>query len=424
HTICALGTCMIICGALIKENAIQQYFLQKYYFYIESGNNIKTLFERVPDELPRVFRARSPYQKIDIVDDPSSDLSAAIMPAYSTKLQEYPNYPSQRILFLNGDFQTNSTFDEVYHEYFAHVPIIARGVVPEKILVLGGGDGILIRELTKYSEIKSITHVDLDETLINLAKTNKRLLEINHGSLNDPRVHGIISDGYQFVRSTDQTFDAIYIDFPVPVDYDLSKLYSREFFTFIRKRITETGFAVFDATGIGLLSPFDLNDEQTISPLNDWPYYYNTLRAAGFRAITPYLSNLELDNPQASEILTQEGTPLALPIEFLRAVRFANNRFEALAMQRAFTQAISRSVIEDHVFTLQQGFIIMNHQSSLLGREYQEFSANYNLMNAQRFKRAFMYKFSQPSEIDYSKVNSIMRPTFPTTPTWKPRLPY
>ena len=143
------GICAARTGVLVVSYAnvsnLQQYFLKKYYYYDVAADSLGHLLKSMPD-MPDVFRA-SPYQKIDIVQASSGDKT--LIDAYSTKHIEDPSQPRDQFLFLNGDFQVGSNYEEVYHEFFAHVPVLLHGTVPDRVLVMGGGDGLLIRELLK-----------------------------------------------------------------------------------------------------------------------------------------------------------------------------------------------------------------------------------------------------------------------------------
>jgi spermidine synthase len=159
---------------------------------------------------------------------------------------------------------------------------------------LGGGDGLLLRELLKYKGIESIKHIELDQKMIDLAKT--RFAELNKHSLDDPRVHSEINDGFYYVRNTNDKYDAIFIDFPYPNSYDLARLYSVEFYTYVLHTLNPNGFVVLDAPfynkedysknkyqgRVGLTQVF--NDRHVISnSVIASTFYY-----AGFKSIFPY----------------------------------------------------------------------------------------------------------------------------------------
>lgn len=116
---------------IFNQNFLQQFFLQKYYFYHYANDSLSELF-KFDHNFKKVEHFASPYQKIDLVRDDYQDVSHVVMSAYSNKFLKYPDYPRGFALFLNGDWQFMSDFDEVYHEYFAHVPMILTDKIPEK----------------------------------------------------------------------------------------------------------------------------------------------------------------------------------------------------------------------------------------------------------------------------------------------------
>jgi spermidine synthase len=130
---------------------------------------------------------------------------------------------------------------------------MVRGVInlnrktPEKVLILGGGDGLLARELLKIEGVESITLIDLDPKMIELSRTYPPLLKLNEGALNSDRVEVMVGDAFIFLKETNKKWDAILIDFPLPYSFDLSRLYSTEFYSLIKQRLTEAGGALFDA---------------------------------------------------------------------------------------------------------------------------------------------------------------------------------
>jgi spermidine synthase len=273
--------------------------------------------------------------------------------------------------------------------------------MPQKILVLGGGDGLINRELLKYPQIKSITHVELDEKMIEVAKTHPVLSYINKGALEDPRVKIKIADAYQYIKNTDEKYDAIYIDFPSPVDYDLSKLFSREFYHFVRRSINKNGFAVIDSPG----SEMDLTDyvhDQPMDADSDWKIYFNTLKAAGFDTIIPFASNLDFDNPEAYKIFAEAAS--------------TNPKIDMRELE---------SEIREYVLDVQKGFIMIKPGDEKINEIYKEPGVPLYVLNEKRFPLAFasVNVFLQ-EKTDEKKVNSIMRPTFPSISFWDIRLPY
>lgn len=403
---------------VLNVDRVEQYFLRKYYYYTHSSTSLSDLFAPMGD-FPKVFRARSPYQRIDIMEDVDWDVSQQLIRCYSDKAQDV-EFELNRILFLNGDFQTNTTYEEIYHEWFAHVPIVAAGKTPRRVLVLGGGDGFLIRELLKHEGIESILHIDIDPVLPEVARTHPVLSKANAGSFDNPRVTTEIRDGFQFVRTVDERFDAIYIDFPVAVDYDLSRLYSREFFHFVRARLEDDGFAVFDSTGTSLLTRPDADGRQQMTEGNDWPIYANTLVAAGFEQIVPYLTSMEIENEAAQKWLEESGLSVNVGQEFLDAWNAAEEGEE----KKALEAILIRSVLAEHVLSLQQGFVMLARQPGLLQKTWRDPGVELHILDQVRFDLSFSADLPIPTRVDPDLVNSVLRPRFPTTPIWDPRKPY
>ena len=417
--IAAWSALALVLVGIANVDRAEQYFLRRFFYRMQLGQTWDERFAPRAD-LPPVKHARSAYQNIDLLTDVTQDFAAHLMPAYSDKLSVEPSFPAHHVLFLNGDFQTHTGFEEVYHEWFAHVPPAAAGRVPRSVLLLGGGDGLLLREIEKYPQVRRIRHVDLDPVLVTLAKNDPVLRRANHDAFRDPRVETTFEDGYQFVRRTTETFDAVYVDFPYAVNYDLAKLYSREFFEFVRQRVAPGGYAVFDATGTSLLTSRNEQGQRFVTPDNDWPIYYATLRAAGWRTIVPYLTTLELDNPRAREILSRFRLDARLERD-LAAIADPAERDRRRTEARTelvdrYMRAFSRQ--------LEQGFILLFPDEREVRPEFTDAGIPLYVLNAERYSHAFDVVMPHPETIDPSKVNSILRPTLPRRPWWEPRIGY
>jgi spermidine synthase len=149
-------------------------------------------------------------------------------------------------LFLNGALQFSSVDEYRYHEPLTHIPL-AFSEGRESILVIGGGDGLVAREVLKYADVKRVVLVDIDRTVVDLAKTSPHFLQVNHGALNDPRVEIVTQDAYRFMEERSDVFSAIIIDLPDPNDLALGRLYSREFYTLVKRRLSPQGVVVTQA---------------------------------------------------------------------------------------------------------------------------------------------------------------------------------
>ncbi len=202
---------------------------------------------------------------------------------YNDEVVHAQSTPYQRIvltrghrgfsLFLNGNLQFASVDEYRYHEALV-VPALRAAKSIEKVLILGGGDGLAAREVLRFSEVKSVTLVDLDPAMTNLATSYGELAELNHHSLTDPKLKVVNDDALQFLDRTDETFDVAIIDFPDPNNFSLGKLYTTKFYSMVKRHLSEGGVAVVQST----------------SPLFARKSYWiidETVRAAGF-ATRPY----------------------------------------------------------------------------------------------------------------------------------------
>ncbi|MCS6820294.1 MAG: polyamine aminopropyltransferase [Microscillaceae bacterium] len=148
--------------------------------------------------------------------------------------------------FIDGS-QQFCTLDEVmYHEPLVH-PVMTAHLYPQDILVLGGGDGLVARELLKYPSVKSITIVDIDKDITDLAKTHPVFLKVNQKAMLDKRVKIINQDAFQFLANTSQFFDIIICDLPDPRNIELNRLFSQEFYGFCFRQLRPEGLLITQA---------------------------------------------------------------------------------------------------------------------------------------------------------------------------------
>ncbi|TGE29555.1 polyamine aminopropyltransferase [Hymenobacter metallicola] len=176
-------------------------------------------------------------------------------------------------LFLNGNLQFSSADEYRYHEALVH-PAMQALPKAKRVLVLGGGDGLAVRELLKYPQLQRIRLVDLDAGMTHLFQHNEMLLALNKGALNNPKVQVINGDAYQWVRYDTTRYDLLVVDFPDPSNYSIGKLYSTSFYTELHKLLAPDGLMVVQST-----SPY-------VAQKSFWCISH-TLQAAGFHTI-PY----------------------------------------------------------------------------------------------------------------------------------------
>ncbi|HJW95117.1 MAG TPA: polyamine aminopropyltransferase [Thermoanaerobaculia bacterium] len=139
-------------------------------------------------------------------------------------------------LFLNGNLQFSSADEYRYHEALVH-PALGAVAAPHHVLILGGGDGLALREVLKYPSVTDVTLVDLDRKMTQLSTTFPALAELNRNSFSDPRVHVINEDAMIWLDRHQALFDAAIVDFPDPNNFALGKLYTTRFYRMLRAHL-------------------------------------------------------------------------------------------------------------------------------------------------------------------------------------------
>lgn len=176
-------------------------------------------------------------------------------------------------LFLNGNLQFSSVDEYRYHEALVH-PAFQAAASRRRVLVLGGGDGLAVREILRWPDVESVTLIDLDPAMTRLAVSSSDLVALNQHSLEEPRVHVVNEDAMQWLEQHPGRFDVVVVDFPDPNNFSLGKLYTTRFYSMLRAHLDEGAVAVVQST----------------SPLFARQSYWcidDTMRAAGF-ATRPY----------------------------------------------------------------------------------------------------------------------------------------
>jgi len=157
------------------------------------------------------------------------------------------NHRGELRLFLNGNLQFSSADEYRYHEALVH-PAMQDRPRASRILVLGGGDGLAVRELLKYPQVRQIQLVDLDPAMTKLFRSNQLLRELNHNSLHSPKLIITNADAYAWLRQDTAHYDVVLVDFPDPGNYSIGKLYSTAFYQTLRQRLRPGGLVVVQAT--------------------------------------------------------------------------------------------------------------------------------------------------------------------------------
>jgi len=148
---------------------------------------------------------------------------------------------SDHRLYIDGHIQFSSRDEYRYHEFLVH-PILGLPGNKEKVLVLGGGDGLALREILKYPEVKSVTLVDIDQKMIDFGSKNATMRRFNLSAFDDPRVTSVAEDAFTFLNRSGDIYDRIIIDLPDPHNEALNKLYSVQFYKLINRRLSPDGY--------------------------------------------------------------------------------------------------------------------------------------------------------------------------------------
>ena len=186
-------------------------------------------------------------------------------------VEVHDTVPFGTLFRLDGHFMTSEKDEFFYHENLVHTAAIAHPA-PEKALIIGGGDGGSAEELLKYPTMKSVTLVEIDLAVVDIAR--KYFGAVHRGALSDPRLAIKVEDGLAFVRSTTETFDLIVLDLTDPGGPS-EPLYTADFYRACAARLNPTG-----ALTLHIASPVAHPDRIRAGLAN--------LRAA-FAIVAPYL---------------------------------------------------------------------------------------------------------------------------------------
>ena len=153
-------------------------------------------------------------------------------------------------LYLNGNLQFAERDEYRYHEALVHPAMAAHGA-PKRVAVLGGGDGMAVREILKYPSVESVTLVELDPAMTRLFAENPTLARLNGQALHSPKLRVVNTDAFQWLQEAagaDDTFDVIVVDFPDPTNFAIGKLYTNSFYALLDQRLAASGYAVVQTT--------------------------------------------------------------------------------------------------------------------------------------------------------------------------------
>jgi spermidine synthase len=172
-------------------------------------------------------------------------------------LMIFHNATLGRVMVLDGVVQTTEKDEFVYHEMMAHVPLLAHGSA-KQVLIIGGGDGGMLREVLKHARVEQVTMVEIDNAVIEMAR--EYLPNHSQGAFDDARASIVIADGMDFVRDTRQTFDVIISDSTDPIGPG-EILFTNDFYAQC-KRILNPGGILVTQNGVAF---FQLDEVKTTS---------------------------------------------------------------------------------------------------------------------------------------------------------------
>ncbi len=150
-------------------------------------------------------------------------------------------------LYINGNLQFSSRDEYRYHEALVH-PLMQQLPWAKSVLILGGGDGLALREVLRYSQVEQVTLVDLDPNMTQVFSQRKELVELNNHAFADTRVNVVNSDAAIWLDDNQQFFDAVIVDFPDPSNFSLGKLYSIPFYQKLKHQLADNGLIVVQST--------------------------------------------------------------------------------------------------------------------------------------------------------------------------------
>lgn len=177
-------------------------------------------------------------------------------------------------LFLNSHLQFSSRDEYRYHEALVH-PGMAALPGARRVLILGGGDGLALREILKYPSLQEVTLVDLDPEMTKLFSSNSMLTALNRGSLKSSKVKVINEDAFPWLDRQDTMFDFVAVDFPDPTSFSLGKLYTTAFYRLLARHVSDNGYIAVQSTSplFARQSYWCIVETLKQAGLKTWPYH-------------------------------------------------------------------------------------------------------------------------------------------------------
>ncbi|HIB64448.1 MAG TPA: polyamine aminopropyltransferase [Phycisphaerales bacterium] len=272
---------------------------------------------------PVIVSRQTPYQKLAITRE-----------------------PGETRLYLNGNLQF-STFDEYrYHEALV-VPALMAHSAPQKVLVLGGGDGLAVDLLLKDPRVEEILLVELDPVMIEIFRDHPEMHKLNNSALRSPKVKVVMADAFAWLEQNDQTFDLALVDFPDPSNYSVGKLYTSHFYRRLAEHLSPKGLFVVQCSSplAARRSYWSIISTLEFSGLKVLPYhvYVPSFGEWGFALASKIEPRVQGEIPIPTRFLDQSEVERLsrFPADMSRVAAEANRLFDQILV-RYFQEDWSR----------------------------------------------------------------------------------
>lgn len=237
-----------------------------------------------------------------------------------------------RVMTLDGVVQTTERDEFIYHEMLAHTPILAHGKA-RRVLIVGGGDGGMLREVCRHQSVEHITQVEIDASVVEMSK--QHLPKHSQGAYDDPRLELVIADGMRYVREASDTFDVIISDSTDPIGPG-EVLFTQDFYAACQARLNPGGVLVTQ-NGVPFMQLAEVKStaQRLAKTFADWHFYG--------AAVPTYIGGI-MTFAWASDDTTLRQVPLATLQERYQAAGIKTRYYNPAIHQAAF--ALPQYILE------------------------------------------------------------------------------
>lgn len=182
----------------------------------------------------------------------------------------FENSQFGRVMALDGIIQTTTRDECIYHEMMVHVPVLAHGAA-KKILIIGGGDGGILREVVKHKTVTDITMIEIDAAVVEMSK--EFLPSISNGAFDDSRLNLVIADGMDYVKNCTEKFDVIITDSTDPIGPG-EILFTDDFYSAAKNCLDKDGI-ITSQNGASFLQEWEFEGTyRRLASLYQDPWFY------------------------------------------------------------------------------------------------------------------------------------------------------